>query len=128
MGYYLPCPELDECNRLIETYFEKGDYEPCFSGHLTLAERGYPLAMCQVGYFYWEGLGTEKDEQKAFAWTQRGALANDRDAQYNLACFYETGVGCVRDEAQANLWYARAAAQGHDLAIAKCGERGVDLR
>ncbi len=65
--YYKPCKELDICNELIEKYFQTGQYELCFVGHMVLAELGYPLAECQVGYFYLEGLGVEKDVEKAFA-------------------------------------------------------------
>lgn len=65
MGYYKPCKEFEQCNRLIEEYFKTGQYEKCFAGHLALAEAGYPLAECQGGYFYYEGLDVEKD------WTRR---------------------------------------------------------
>ncbi len=63
--YYKPCRELDICNALIEKYFQAQQYEKCFSGHLALAEQGYPLAECQTGYFYYESLGVEKDLAKA---------------------------------------------------------------
>ena len=65
MGYYQPCPEFDECNRLINEYFETKQYEKCFQGHLPLAEKGYPLAECQVGYFYYDGLGVKKRRSKS---------------------------------------------------------------
>lgn len=38
-NYYKPCAELSECDRLIEEYFLKGQYEECFKGHLRLAEK-----------------------------------------------------------------------------------------
>ena len=34
MGYYKPCPALDRCNELIDNFFLKEDYKPCFKGHL----------------------------------------------------------------------------------------------
>ena len=71
--YYKPCEELSICNDLISRYFEKGEYAPCFKGHLELAEKGYPLAECQVGYFYHEGLGVTPDPERALYWTQRAA-------------------------------------------------------
>ncbi len=52
-GYYEPCEEFDICNRLIEKYWESRQFELCFQGYLKLAEEtSYPLAECQVGYFY----------------------------------------------------------------------------
>ena len=89
-SYYRPCAELDACIELIEKYFETKQYKKCFEGHLKLAREGYPLAECQVGYFYLDGLGVEKDAAQAFYWTERAARHGDRDGQYNLSWFYET--------------------------------------
>ena len=125
--YYKPCRELDICNELIEKYFNAQQYEKCFEGHLALAEQGYPLAECQVGYFYCEGLGVEKDLEKAVRWTRRAADHGDRDGQCNLAWFHEDAIGVERDMDQAIFWYRKAALQDHDLAIEKCREFGVDL-
>ena len=83
-SYYTPCKEFDACNELIERYWKTGQYEHCFRGHLQLAEKGYPLAECQVGYFYLEGIGVQKNLEKAFYWTERAAQHGDRDAQFNL--------------------------------------------
>ena len=52
-AYYKPCKEFDICNELIEKYWETKQYDKCFEGHLVLAEQGYPLAECQIGYFYY---------------------------------------------------------------------------
>ncbi len=125
--YYKPCKELDLCNELIEKYFQTQQYEKCFQGHLPLAEQGYPLAECQIGYFYLEGLGVEKDLEKALYWTRRAADHGDRDGQYNLAWFYEEALGVDRDLEQALFWYRQAALQGSDLAIEKCKAYGVSL-
>ena len=125
--YYKPCRELDICNELIEKYFNTQQYEKCFEGHLALAEQGYPLAECQIGYFYYDGLGVEKDLEKAVYWTRRAADHGDRDGQCNLAWFHEDAIGVERDMEQANFWYRKAALQDHDLAIEKCKELGVDL-
>ena len=127
-SYYKPCKELDICNDLIARYFEKGDYEPCFMGHLKLAEQGYPLAECQVGYFYHDGLGVEKNAEKALYWTQRAAEHGDRDGQCNLAWFYEEGLGVPVNLEKARHWYRLAALQNHDLALEKCREYGIELK
>ena len=125
--YYKPCRELTLCNELIEKYFNTEQYEKCFEGHLSLAEQGYPLAECQIGYFYYDGLGTEKDLSKALYWTRRAAHHGDRDGQYNLAWFLDEGIGMEKDREQAIFWYRRAALQEHDLAIEKCRELGIDV-
>ncbi len=125
--YYKPCRELDICNELIEKYFNTRQYEKCFEGHLALAELGYPLAECQVGYFYYDGLGVEKNLEKAVYWTRRAASHGDRDGQFNLAWFHEDAIGVDRDMAQAIFWYRKAALQEHDLAEQKCRQLGVSL-
>ena len=99
--YYKPCRELTICNELIEKHFNTGQYEKCFEGHLPLAEQSYPLAECQIGYFYSNGLGTEKDLSRALYWTRRAAHHGDRDGQYNLAWFSEEGIGMEKDMEQA---------------------------
>jgi len=126
-GYYRPCRELDLCNELIEKYFNTQQYEKCFEGHLTLAKQGYPLAECQIGYFYCDGLGVEKDLKKAHYWTRRAADHGDRDGQFNLGWFHEEGIGVERDMEQAIFWYRQAALQNHDLAIQKCRALGADI-
>lgn len=126
-SYYKPCKEFDICNELIEKYFNTKQYKKCFEGHLVLAKQGYPLAECQIGYFYYNGLGVKKDLEKAIYWTRSAADHGDRDAQYNLARFYEDAIGVECDMEQAIFWYRKAALQNHNLAIEKCKELGIDL-
>ena len=122
--YYKPCAELTRCNELIERYWNAGDYEACFQGHLELAKQGYPLAECQVGYFYLNGFGVAVDPEQGVLWTRRAAEHGDRDAQFNLGCCYEEGLGVAKDPKEAERWYRRAAAQGQREAIEKCAGRG----
>lgn len=106
----------------------KEQYKECFDGHLKLAEQGYPLAECQIGYFYYDGIGVEKDLEKSFYWTNRAAEHGDRDAQCNLAeLFYETGVVAPCDMEKAKEWYIKAAMQRHLEAADKCRTMGVDI-
>lgn len=84
INHYEDCPELHQVDELIENYYLKGDYETCFRGCLELAEGGYPLAECQVGYFYLMGQGTAVDLDKALYWTKRAAEHGDPDAPNNL--------------------------------------------
>ena len=110
---------LPRCNDLIELYWKTGQYEQCFRGHLHLAEKGYPLAECQVGYFYLEGIGVQKNLEKAFYWTERAAQHGDRDAQFNLGWFYENGIVVPKELKWAERWYVRAASQRQKEALEK---------
>ena len=100
IDYYKPCPEYDRCCELSDRYWEAGEYEACFKGHLELAEQGYPLAECQVGWFYLKGQGVPQDDANAFYWTKR-------------------------DAEQAKHWYIAAARQGQDEALEKCRVEGI---
>ena len=125
-SYYKPCKELDRCLDL-DKYWEK-DMKKWFEEYLIIAEEtSYPLAECQVGYAYFEGIGTKKNLEKALYWTTRAAEHGDRDGQYNLAWIYEEGFGVEIDLDKAKYWYKQAALQDHDLAIEKCKELNVDL-
>ena len=98
---YRPGEELDECNRLMEAYFQTGQYEACFQGHPAV--------------------------DKALLWTRRAAEHGDRDAQYNLAdCFYWPGLVVEMDVEEAGAWYRRAAEQGHPEARIKCQALGIE--
>ena len=123
--YYAPCRELEICDSLFSQYWEAGEYGRIFCGLLPLAEQGYPLAECQVGYFYAQGLGVEQDLDRALLWTRRAAEHGDRDGQFNLGCFYEEGTALARSMEQAALWYQRAARQGHAEAAERCRALGV---
>ena len=123
--YYAPCRELEICDSLFSQYWEAGEYGRIFSGLLPLAEQGYPLAECQVGYFYAQGLGVERDLDRALLWTRRAAEHGDRDGQFNLGCFDEEGTALARSMEQPALWYQRAARQGHAEAAERCRALGV---
>lgn len=123
---YAPCKELDICREIDQKYWQT-DSGKWFAGYMPLAEQGYPLAECQVGYAYTEGIGVEKDLEQALYWTRRAAEHGDRDGQYNLGCFYEEGTAVERDAVQASRWFRDAALQGHDLAVEKCRELGISL-
>ena len=120
-AYYKPCKEFDICNELIEKYWESKQYDKCFEGHLVLAEQGYPLAECQIGYFYYEGLGVEKDLEKALYWTRRAAEHGDRDGQYNLAEFYEDAIGVERDIEQVKFLVLHAQTALLQEPAERCG-------
>ena len=111
-SYYKPCDDLDRCTELIAKYWETKEYDKLFAGHLPLAEQGYPLAECQIGFCYQEGLGVEKDLEKALLWTRRAAEHGDRDGQFNLAWFYEEGIGTEVDLGSANTGIKRRQSRG----------------
>lgn len=112
---------------MIDSYWHTGEYEKCFQGCLPLAEQGYPLAECQIGYFYLDGLGVEKNPQRAFFWTERAALHGDWDGQFNLGEFFKKGIAVPANPEKARHWYRLAALQGQKPALEKCRQLGIAL-
>ncbi len=122
MGYYKECKELEECKKLNEYWYNK-EFDKWYRGYLKIAiETEYPLAECQVGYCYLEGIGVEKDTNKAAEWTKKGAIHGDRDAQYNLAIMILEKSFDGYENEDAIYWLNKAAKQDHELAIAKLKE------
>lgn len=125
--YSKPCEELTRCIEL-DKFWHQEQYRLWFDGYLKIAEEtGYPLAECQVGFAYLQGIGVEKDLEKALYWTTRGAQHGDRDSQCNLAWMYEEGLGVEKNTEKAKYWYRQSALQDHDLSIQKRKEYGVEL-
>ena len=52
------------------------------------AEKGDAAAQCQMGLFYMNGLGVDRDEAAAVEWLKRAAAQNHLQAQYNLGLYY----------------------------------------
>lgn len=126
-NYYKSCQELTASLEL-DKYWHSKEFSKFFEGYLKIAqETSYPLAECQVGFCYLEGIGTEKDLEKALYWTKRSAEHGDRDGQCNLAWIYEEGLCGVQDVEKAKYWYKRSALQDHDLSIQKCNDFAVTL-
>lgn len=100
-----------------------------------LSSQGYPEAQLYLGLCYKNGLGVEKNLQKAAFWGKKAfdiisAQANkgDAKAQLNLGIFYANGLVVSQDLKNAVNWYVKSANQGNSMAQATLGEyyeRGV---
>ena len=104
-------------------YAQSYDYEKALEHLRIAAQRGYPQAQAQVGYYYQEGLGgVEADPVEAVKWYLRAAEQEIAPAQCNLGLCYQSGRGVERDIQKAIHWFLRAAKQGdktaqHNLGI-----------
>lgn len=73
--------------------------------HAAAAFDHLPQVRCRTGF----GCPISGEAFNALS----GALAGDRDAQYQLARLLQRGDGIRRDERAATGWYGKAAEQGH---------------
>ena len=85
-------------------YFQAKQYAKAFDCYEKAATAGHSGAQYNLGVFYMEGLGTEKDFAKAVEWFEKAASQGEKDAQYNLAVMYQEGVGVEKDPEKANYW------------------------
>lgn len=57
-------------------------------GMKAAALKGDAAAQCQMGLFYMNGLGVDRDEDKAVEWLEKAAAQGHAQAQYNLGLYY----------------------------------------
>jgi uncharacterized protein len=75
------------------------------------AASGNPQAQFQLAMKYYR-----QDNNLAFFWCRKAAMAGDPDAQQGLGVFYDVGIGVAQDHAEAVTWFRKAADQGFALA------------
>lgn len=79
---------------------------------------GHRAAANRLGEAYRDGVGVERQFDKAKDYFLKAAIHGDAKGMYNLARMQNEGLGGPRDTRQALEWYARAADQGHAGAAA----------
>ena len=77
------------------------------------SEQGNSVAMCNLGYCYEKGIGTDENKTKAFELYEKSANIGNCPAMKNVGSYYEYGWGGVtKDLNKARECYTKAAAQG----------------
>ena len=84
-----------------------------FNRILPYAERGNSKEQYRLAECYENGIGTEKDEEKAFEWYRKSAEQGNAEAQFKLAVCYDEGHGTSEDAGKAFEWYKKSAEQGN---------------
>jgi len=74
---------------------------------------GNPMKHLGCGLCYEYGLGTPKDESRAFDKYQVAAIEGSAEGQYRLGLCYEKGIGTTPNQNEANGCFRKAAAQGN---------------
>lgn len=120
--YEKAAPQNDEAkiNMAIFCLHGKGteqNYKKAFLLFDELAKKEMTDSYNFLGYMYDNGLGTSEDEAEACHWYRKGAEADDRVAQYNLAVALWTGKGVSQNAEEALSWFHQSASQGYNHAI-----------
>ena len=115
-GYMPAVIELSECYRYGLAFrdnisFEKNEAE-AFSLLKKPAEEGDDDAQWRLGYYYYLGVGTYSDNEKAFEYYLLAAEQGHAEAQRSVGWCYSYGDGVPKDLREADKWFLRAKAQG----------------
>ncbi|CAB4390485.1 unnamed protein product [Rhizophagus irregularis] len=86
------------------------------------AVKGYVDAQYQLGYCYYEGIGTEIDKANAFEYYKIAAENGNNYAQNSLGFLYGNGEGTKKNLEKAFYWYNKAAENGNRVAQYSLGE------
>ncbi|MBB2148651.1 SEL1-like repeat protein [Pedobacter gandavensis] len=103
--------ELTDIHTLFELAGEAfllEDYAQAIRFYTVASEKGYTPAMNNLAHIYYMVKGYE-DDQKAFFWYQKGALADNENAMNGLGMCYKSGIGCPVDIDKALYWLNKAA-------------------
>ena len=105
------------------------DDKKAFENYLKIEKdtNGYHWAQFMIGFCYEDGIGTDRDENKAFEFHTKSARQGNSDAMNHLGACYRHGNGCDQSDTKAFEWYTKSAEQGHIQAmigLAECYENG----
>ncbi|TAK78572.1 MAG: sel1 repeat family protein [Gammaproteobacteria bacterium] len=100
-------------------YGVKADAEMAFLLMREAAAKGSGKATYQVGHYYLEGKGIERNYANALMWLERavGSPYYVAAAMYDLGRMYDNGWGVDKDPEQAKVWYEKAVEKGYRILI-----------
>ena len=71
------------------------------------------IRLDQIGLFYYNGWGVQKNESEALKWFERAANHGNVYGMYNSGFFYREGRGTELDYVKAKEYFEKAAAADH---------------
>ena len=73
-------------------------------------------AQNELGILHFNGLGTPKDNAKAFLYFQLAAENGSPEGMYNLGAMYDNGFGTKRNRKFATQWFKKSCEAGYEKA------------
>ncbi|MBP2548183.1 TPR repeat protein [Neorhizobium galegae] len=98
-----------------------GDTSTEFKMYSEAAATGNVLAAYNLGVAYRDGLGTDKNGEKALSWFEKAAAGGDSTAAFNIGAMYDEGDLVAEDNQLAIAWYDIAAKRGNADAMINLG-------
>ena len=106
---------------------EDPDKQTLFERLYNQAIYGNPNAQFKLGQLFQNGIGVEKNTEKALHFYMLAAEQNSLPAEYNLGLLYLKGEGIKPDYKEALKWLREAAFEGNayaQYALARINEQG----
>ncbi|EPW8574434.1 tetratricopeptide repeat protein [Morganella morganii] len=94
-------------------YVDLEEYQKAFHYFKLSADKGFYVAINNLGSLYRYGYGVKQDYTKALSLFQRAAELGSSSGLYNIASMYEKGEGVKQDDNKAIEYYEKALAAGH---------------
>ncbi len=80
----------------------------------------------RIGLIHLNGLGVEKNINKAISWLDEATLNGNPSASYKLAVLYDEGIDVVQNTEKAMLYYQISAEQGNPYAHYRLGNFALE--
>lgn len=93
------------------------DYNQALACYQKAFLRRCPYAAYRLGWLYNEGLGVERNPQKAWEYYQQAVSMQYADAMTDVGIFYRDGILVEKDYAKALDYLNKAAAKGNTRAM-----------
>ena len=126
---YEPAKKLSEVMKKAERFFEAAfkayqneQYDTALKSFTTLADKGHPDALYNLGMMYFGGKGCEKDYSKAVHYYEQAAGQGHAAACYSLGLMYYGGFGVEKNLCKALQLIEQAADTGIVSAQKTCGD------
>ncbi len=113
-------PDQPQIDKAFDLHKE-GNYAAALAIFMSLADKGHPIALKNLGAMHENGQGVPKNQDEAAKWYLRSAEKGFHEAQFIMGIRYENGIGVSRDDKEAIKWYLLAAAQDHAKAMNNVG-------
>ncbi len=93
--------------------YKNQEYKKAFRLYIESAKRGDIAAQNAVSYLYFNGIGTQKSQQKGLKWLQMAAESSDKRACFDLGMMYLSGVNIKKDLPKAAKYLQIASEKGN---------------
>lgn len=110
LAYLAAIAEESPYNKGVEAWRAKDYVEARKQWVQSLAEGGSDLALNNLAWLLYTGLGGEARPQEAVELWRKGAALSVSEAQWHLGQAYEAGKGVEANKVQADAWYLCAFA------------------